>query len=436
MAECVKGTKVNTPAVDALLEARRRRQLKKQENLERLTTGDFSVWQMSKTLGPRQARKIGKKMGYIQARGEGPVKSIFLGISENYKARARAQENREHRYMLANLQAKYSLEKQRRKRWIEALRMKQEGKIEDADVIELSYTVRPQSGKDDRGALFPSPASYVRARTAPTETLKHLVPWDRRFGVQTAIREQTEQKQRQYPGGSSRSPIRRIGTSGQRPQTSALNWDWANNSPTTDMSTFMTRVYTPMSKSRAERPSTVGFCADPNVAEIQEEKTEDTPSHEANRHAVASRGTSRKNSRQSLSRSGLRHSHIRPITESNLMHMDVDRPQTVSTPAFARQIVPPSTRGYSRKQSRMLEKMSRFGTRPKRLDTSVSSSERLLRRKLARAKKERVPHVSVNQFAIGNAEAYSATCMHLESHPMWDKMYNDGKKTDDDEDDT
>ena len=149
MAECVKGTKVNTPAVDALLEARRRRQLKKQENLERLTTGDFSVWQMSKTLGPRQARKIGKKMGYIQARGEGPVKSIFLGISENYKARARAQENREHRYMLANLQAKYSLEKQRRKRWIEALRMKQEGKIEDADVIELSYTVRPQSGKDD-----------------------------------------------------------------------------------------------------------------------------------------------------------------------------------------------------------------------------------------------------------------------------------------------
>ena len=54
-----------------------------------LTTGNFSIWQMSKCLGPNRSRKIGLEMQRILQVGEGPVKSVFLVESQSYQSRSR-----------------------------------------------------------------------------------------------------------------------------------------------------------------------------------------------------------------------------------------------------------------------------------------------------------------------------------------------------------
>ena len=43
----------------------RAKRLAKKEKLDKLQTGNFSIWQMSKCLGPKRARKIGLEMQRI-----------------------------------------------------------------------------------------------------------------------------------------------------------------------------------------------------------------------------------------------------------------------------------------------------------------------------------------------------------------------------------
>ena len=56
----------------------RAKRLAKKEKMDRLTTGNYSIWQMSKCLGPKRSRKIGLEMQRVVEVGRGPVKSVFL----------------------------------------------------------------------------------------------------------------------------------------------------------------------------------------------------------------------------------------------------------------------------------------------------------------------------------------------------------------------
>ena len=409
-------------------EARRKR-LAYQESLERLTTGNFSVWQMAKSLGPRRARKMGLEMQRVSEKGEGIVKTVFLGHSQNYKSKSRAAEAQKRRYRLAKLKDIYGEEKEKRRAMIEALRREREGKIESKDVIDLSYRVRPQTGQSGRGMIFPSKADYRRALTAPTE-INHEGPWDGRFGVPDKIRAQSRSSQRSHGGQPSSLRSRYVSTPGSRPHTSAMDWDWAGGfQHGSDLAPYpidtlqmMTRAETP----HGHRPSTVGFAPD-------------TPDRN-NNNSIG---------RRAQSRSGLRPSFRPPTAEergetpygSPKPFSIADRPRTVSTP-YARQIVPAGSRSS---QSNRLKRRQRKGrmsspySRGTQGTTSMSSSERLFLRSQRRNRRRTPVRTSAEQRnrSLAQQEGYDFTSRHLESHPMWSRMYetkNGEGKGDDDKD--
>ena len=166
----------------------RAKRLAKKEKMDRLTTGNYSIWQMSKCLGPRRSRKIGLEMQRVVEVGRGPVKSVFLVESQNYQARARKQKAKKKREVLFNAQREYDLHVQNRKKHFEALRRNKRGKIEDEDSIYVGYATKPRSGGYDRGRLFPSNKT-IRASTAPSGLrVRHYKKWDRRFGTSNVIR--------------------------------------------------------------------------------------------------------------------------------------------------------------------------------------------------------------------------------------------------------
>ena len=166
----------------------RAKRLAKKEKMDRLTTGNYSIWQMSKCLGPKRSRKIGLEMQRVVEVGRGPVKSVFLVESQNYQARARKQKAKKKREVLFNAQREYDLHVQNRKKHFEALRRNKRGKIEDEDSIYVGYATKPRSGGYDRGRLFPSNKT-IRASTAPSGLrVRHYKKWDRRFGTSNVIR--------------------------------------------------------------------------------------------------------------------------------------------------------------------------------------------------------------------------------------------------------
>ena len=97
------------------VEQLRAKRLKKKEKMDRLTTGNYSIWQMSKCLGPRRSRKIGLEMQRVVEVGRGPVKSVFLVESQNYQARTRKQQAKKNREVLFNAQREYDLHVKNRK---------------------------------------------------------------------------------------------------------------------------------------------------------------------------------------------------------------------------------------------------------------------------------------------------------------------------------
>ena len=375
----------------------RAKRLAKKEKMDKLTTGNFSIWQMSKCLGPNRSRKIGLEMQRILQVGEGPVKSVFLVESQSYQSRSRKLVEKKKRETLFKLEQEYNNHVNNRKEHFDKIRKENENKIDDNDTIYLGYATKPRSGGYDYGRLFPS-YKTIRASTAPTgKKLRHNKKWDQRFGTANIIRssenrflstrasrrrhrnrkssrmQNRSRNQWQIPyGGSNDNTIYNY----DRPQTSPLKWGWA---------------------------------------EVKEgEKTD-----------ISVETTTR---RSTMSRSGLRPSYIPPTPMSPDFHYlstpMTERPRTVSTP-YARTINPPSRASYLKRHFQENDNdddaaatmhMSRSTKFQYLKDIDKRSEEQL----------ERAREID---------EGYNMTVNHLENHPMWDKMFGSTEKANDSDDD-
>ena len=78
----------------------RAKRLAKKEKMDKLTTGNFSLYHYLVLLGPNRSRKIGLEMQRILQVGEGPVKSVFLVESQSYQSRSRKLVEKETRNVI------------------------------------------------------------------------------------------------------------------------------------------------------------------------------------------------------------------------------------------------------------------------------------------------------------------------------------------------